>query len=68
MLKLILIWKHDGCFIPQLGQLLQSKSTPDLIRQDEDESDIIKRAFAKQSLILHILIHLCRMYFPILIN
>ena len=68
MLKLFLIWKHDGCFIPQLGQLLQSRNTPDLIPEDENDSDFIKRAFAKQSFILHILNHLCWMYFPIFIN
>ena len=29
---------HDGYFIPQLGQLLQSSKTPDLLSEDEDDS------------------------------
>ena len=38
LLLLFLTWKHDGFFIPQLGQLLQSSKTPDLISEDEDDS------------------------------
>ena len=37
MLLLFLIWKHDDCFIPQLGQHLQSSKTPDLKPEDEDD-------------------------------
>ena len=37
MLLLFLTWKHDDCFIPQLGQHLQSSKTPDLKLEDEDE-------------------------------
>ena len=40
LLLFFLTWKHDGCFIPQLGQLLQSSTTPDLISEDEDEDEI----------------------------
>ena len=35
-LLLFYTWKYDGSFIPQLGQLLQSCKTPDLISEDED--------------------------------
>ena len=35
MLLLFLTWKHDDCFIPQLGQHLQSSKTPDLKPKDE---------------------------------
>ena len=31
MLLLLLTWKNDGCFITQLGQLLQSSKTPELV-------------------------------------
>ena len=31
------IHTYDGCFIPQLGQHLQSSKTLDLISEDEDE-------------------------------
>ena len=36
-LLLFLTWKHDGCFIPHVGQLLQSSKTTDLTSEDEDE-------------------------------
>ena len=39
MLLLFLTWKHDDCFIPQLGQHLQSSKTPDLKPEDEDDED-----------------------------
>ena len=34
---MLLAWKHDDCFIPQLGQHLQSSKSPDLKAEDEDE-------------------------------
>ena len=37
MFLLFLTWKHDDCFIPQLGQHLQSSKTPDLKPEDKDE-------------------------------
>ena len=36
MLLLFLTWKHDDCFIPHLGQHLQSSKTPDLKPEDVD--------------------------------
>ena len=36
MLLLFLTGKHDSCFIPQLGQHLQSSKTPDLKPEDKD--------------------------------
>ena len=42
---LFLTWKHDGCFIPQLGQLLQSSKTPDLISGDKDEDEFLIFAY-----------------------
>ena len=37
MLLLFLTWKHDDCYIPRLGQHLQSSKTPDLKREDEKQ-------------------------------
>ena len=37
MLLLFLTWKHDDCYISQLGQHLQSSKTPDLKPDDEDD-------------------------------
>ena len=43
MFLLFLTWKHDDCFIPQLGHYLQSSKTPDLKPEDEDDiySDLV---------------------------
>ena len=41
MLLLLLTMKHDGCFIPLLGQHLQARKTPNLRPEDEDETFFI---------------------------
>ena len=37
MLLLFLTWKHDDCFIPQLGQHLESSKTPSLKPEDKED-------------------------------